>query len=174
MTPAPPPPLQPVPLQELRQQGGRRQWIVDQPIADLATLTPVRGEITADHGGHLLELRAHAETILTLCCDRCLQAFNQPLSIAVTERLELAQAPDARSNAPIEPPLDLLEVAVDLDDRLEATGSFDPERWLFEQLSLRLPQINRCGADCPGPACWSSEPSGIDPRWAALRQLDRD
>jgi uncharacterized protein len=41
-------------------------------------------------------------------------------------------------------------------------------------LSLRLPQINRCGVACPGPARWSSDPPGVDPRWAALRQLDRD
>jgi len=173
VTPAPAPTLQPVPLQELRQQGGRRHWSVDQPIADLPTLTPVRGEISAEHCGQALELRAHAETILTLCCDRCLQQFNQPLTIEVTERLELAQAPDASSQAPSDP-FDLLEVAEALDDRLEATGNFDPERWLFEQLSLRLPQINRCGSACPGPARWSSEPPGVDPRWAALRQLDRD
>ena len=173
MTPAPAHPLQPVPLQELRQQGGRRHWTVDQPIADLPTLTPVRGEISVEHAGHVLDLHAHAETILTLCCDRCLQPFNQPLTIEVTERLELAQEPDGSSSAPSDL-IDLLEVAEALDDRLEASGSFDPERWLFEQLSLRLPQINRCGVACPGPARWSSDPPGVDPRWAALRQLDRD
>ena len=50
-------------------------------------------------------------------------------------------------------------------------SSFDPERWLFEQLSLQLPLVNRCGADCPGPARWSSDPAAGDPRWAALARL---
>jgi uncharacterized protein len=66
---------------------------------------------------------------------------------------------------------------------LDPRGSFDPERWVFEQLNLQLPVVNHCGLDCPGmpperprsPAAehrndrLNAEPG--DPRWAALRKL---
>ena len=75
---------------------------------------------------------------------------------------------------PAEQTLLLAPGGEDLDDRLDPSGQFDPEQWLFEQLSLRLPLVNRCGAECPGPATWSSETDGGDPRWAALRSLRED
>ena len=63
---------------------------------------------------------------------------------------------------------------------LDPLGSFDPERWVFEQLSLQMPLVKRCGADCPGPAqlqpsaqTTAVKPEGtdLDPRWAALHKL---
>ena len=167
--------LRPLPLAELRLQAEGRRWQVDQPIAGLDSLTPVQGTITAIHHGTALEVTAAAETIVTLCCDRCLQHFNHSLQLQVRELVELrGQAGDAGDD----PTMFSLELARpgmpegdDLDDRLDPAGRFDPERWLFEQLSLRLPLVNRCGDDCPGPATWSSEPSGGDPRWAALAGL---
>jgi uncharacterized protein len=44
---------------------------------------------------------------------------------------------------------------------------------VFEQLSLQLPLVNRCGLDCPGPDLQPSAqpPEPIDPRWAALKKL---
>lgn len=179
MNPAAPgasPPLRPVPLQELRLRGDAQLWLVQQHLSELDSLTPVRGQIRAHHHGSVLEVEGEAETIVNLCCDRCLQLYNLPLQIAVHELLELAGAgvgetdhddltalagtvspggrrPTSRSSssrsvtrAKSEP---LLIEA--LDDRLDPRGDFDPERWLFEQLSLQLPVVNRCGADCPGP-----------------------
>ncbi|MCT0208627.1 DUF177 domain-containing protein [Synechococcus sp. CS-1332] len=158
--------LQPLPLQELRLLGEGRTWPVDQPIAGLASLTPVRGQLRAFHHGSVLEVEGSAETIITLCCDRCLQSYNRPLTAKARELLEIAVAGPEEE-----------EVVFAADDPVECLdpgGSFDPERWLFEQLSLQLPLVNRCGADCPGPprptGDTSSEGEG-DPRWAALRSL---
>lgn len=171
-------PLRPVPLAELRLLAGGRRWRVSQPIAELDSLTPVQGSIQASHHGTALEVTAEAETIVTLCCDRCLQHFNHALRAKVHELVELRGqgSADLATDASLEEiNLELaregMPEGADLDDRLDPTGSFDPERWLFEQLSLRLPLVNRCGNDCPGPARWSSEPTGGDPRWAALARL---
>ncbi|MEB3331376.1 MAG: DUF177 domain-containing protein [Synechococcaceae cyanobacterium] len=168
------PPLRPLPLSELRQLEGGHHWIIEQRIAGLDSLTPVRGALHALHHGNALELSGEAETIVTLCCDRCLQHYNHPLRAEVQELIELREA---QSNAPAPSSASQgLSIALslegdDLDDRLDPAGRFDPEQWLFEQLHLRLPQVNRCGPDCPGPACWSSEPAAGDPRWAPLQQL---
>ena len=104
------------------------------------------------------------ETILTLCCARCLQQFNHALNADVRELIAFQGGPDPEDDWAALP-------GNDLDDRLDPRGRFDPERWLFEQLSLRLPLVNRCGEDCPGPARWSTAPPAVDPRWAALQGL---
>jgi uncharacterized protein len=158
--------LRPIPLQELRLLAEGRTWSVDQPIAGLSSLTPVRGQLQALHHGTVLEVEGRAETILTLCCDRCLQTYNHALSAAARELLEIS-AMDPREE-------EVVVAAEDPVERLDPSGSFDPERWLFEQLSLQLPLVNRCGADCPGPPLPREDAggeSGIDPRWAALRSL---
>ncbi len=168
-------PLRPVGLQELQQQPEGRHWAIDQPVQGIESLTPVRGELTARHLGTVLELQGRAETIVTRCCDRCLQSFNQPVAFEVHEVLELATQAEAEglpclAGGPLDAQL-IPPGGEDLDDRLDPRGSFDPEAWVFEQLSLHLPQIARCGRHCPGPATWSSAADGTDPRWAALRTL---
>jgi len=166
--------LRTLPLSELRLLAGGRRWSVDQRLEGLDSLTPVQGTVEAIHHGTALEVTGEAETIVTLCCDRCLQHFNHALRAEVQELVELR----GQGEPGAEPEEINLELArdgmpegADLDDRLDPAGRFDPEHWLFEQLSLRLPLVNRCGDDCPGPATWSSEPSGGDPRWAALARL---
>lgn len=157
--------LRPVSLVELRALPEGRHWLVDQPIADLESLTPVRGLLRAIHHGTALEVTAEAEAIVTLCCARCLQQFNHVLRTDVQELIECRGGPPSATDPLLSP------LGEDLDDRLDPAGSFDPERWLFEQLSLQLPLVNRCGPDCPGPACWGSTPPVVDPRWAALQAL---
>ena len=82
-------PLRPVSLQELRLQSEGLRWEVEQPIADLDSLTPVRGWVRAVLHGEALEVEGAAATIVTLCCDRCLQPFNHAVEAQVRELLEL-------------------------------------------------------------------------------------
>jgi len=164
-SPSPSPPgddLQPVPLQELRLLDGGRRWAVNQQIGELETLTPVRGSVQVLHHGGVLEVRGEAETIVTLCCARCLQHFNHPLRASAQELLEIDAALAAETMG---------LARAECDDRLDPVGQFDPQRWIFEQLSLQLPLVNRCGSDCPGPDRWTSDAPEGDPRWAALRQF---
>ncbi|MBM5806156.1 MAG: DUF177 domain-containing protein [Cyanobacteria bacterium M_surface_10_m2_179] len=170
-------PLQPVPLQELRPLADGRHWQVNQLLSELDSLTPVRGELTAVHRGNILEVSGQASTIITLRCDRCLQHFNHPLSFQHHEVVWLgdqARLQGIDADAVLEGGSEVLELDPDaLTESIDPSGSFDPEHWVFEQLSLQLPLVNRCGSDCPGPellgAPAPTEP--IDPRWAALKKL---
>ena len=173
--------LQPVPIQELRLLDQGRRWQVDQRIADLDTLVPVRGVLQATHRGNVLEVDGEVATIVTLCCDRCLQDFNHPLQARSHELLWLGEGPQPEVD---ESDLDAQVVSIDPDalgDQLDPRGLFDPERWVFEQLSLQRPLVNRCGDHCPGPPAFRNpepapEPGSvgvIDPRWQALQALQR-
>lgn len=167
--------LRPIPIQELKPLAEGRHWGIEQHLDALESLTPVRGAVHAIHRGNVLEVEGHAETIVTLCCDRCLQHFNHPLGFRTRELLWLGE--EARSqglaeDTVLEAGSEVLDLDPDaLTESLDPRGSFDPAHWTFEQLSLQLPVVNRCGRDCPGPPTWSSDPDGGDPRWAALRQL---
>jgi uncharacterized protein len=168
--------LRPVSIQELSGLAEGRRWEIDQPLANLASLTPVRGQVQVLHRGNVLEVEGQASTIVTLCCDRCLQHFNQPLSFRTHELLWLGE--EARQQgletSLIEEGAAVLDLDPDaLSESLDPRGSFDPAHWTFEQLSLQLPAVNHCGADCPGPASWGSADAGIDPRWAALQALQQ-
>jgi uncharacterized protein len=170
-------PLRPVSIQELSGLAEGRSWQIDQLLPDLASLTPVRGQVQATHRGNVLEVEGEAATIVTLCCDRCLQHFNHPLSFHTRELLWLGE--QARQQGLESSLIEGGEAVLDLDpdalsESLDPQGSFDPGHWTFEQLSLQLPAVNRCGPDCPGPASWGSADSGIDPRWAALQALQRE
>jgi uncharacterized protein len=168
--------LRPVAIQELRALAEGRSWVVAEHLQDLSTLTPVRGRVRAVHRGPVLEVEGEAETIVTLCCDRCLQHYNHPLHFRTRELVWLegagAQEP-ATTVQEGEAVLAINAEALDGDpgEGIDPAGSFDPGHWTFEQLSLQLPLVNRCGPDCPGPASWGHGDAGVDPRWAALAAL---
>ena len=152
----------------LKASKRQAEIIVDDQIAGLNTLTPVKGTINVRHGGNFLEITSQAETIITLTCDRCLQHYNYRLEIDTSELIWLES--ELENIADIPP-----EREVSLEDLLESlppNGHFDPETWLFEQLSLALPLRKVCGENCPGAATKATvEDNYVDSRWSSLAAL---
>ena len=171
------PGLEPVPLRELQALGSIREWEFEGQLEELTSLTPVRGTIRAEHRGNILEVSGSAQTIVCLCCDRCLNQFNRKLSMGTTELIWLGDSEAAAEMT--EEGLDASSVD-GLVECLDPRGSFQPERWVFEQLSLQLPAVNFCGDGCPGmPQLVNQELSAsvtpsADPRWQALLSLRSD
>jgi len=156
--------VKPVAVQDLLAAEGPLSWRFAQPIRGLDTTTPVCGELHVQVEGPLLRVEGHAHTSLALRCDRCLQTFEQPLRAVASERIALGSG-----EADLAEALDF--DAEGISEQLDPAGSFDPEQWIYEQLSLQLPLVNRCGPHCPGPASWGSAEPLNDPRWAALKTL---
>ncbi|NCJ06193.1 DUF177 domain-containing protein [Synechococcales cyanobacterium C] len=135
-------------------------------LPTLATLTPVQGVLKAVHQGNYLQVSTELETIVTLSCDRCLQQYNQRLSIQPTELIWLTEAEDLLPEPNTCEDSDLLEA-------LPSHGYFDPEDWVYQQLCLALPQQQICMETCTGIAPqYATDPSSsLDRRWAALADL---
>jgi uncharacterized protein len=162
--------IQPIYLPHLLKQPRCTQLLaIDQAIADLITLTPVRGEVKVRHGGTFLEVTAQAETIVTLHCDRCAQSYNQRLALDTKEILWL----DNQGENTL--PVSERELSWDdLSEVLPPDGHFDVETWLYEQFNLALPLKNLCGKDCQAPQAPDDDAdNGFDRRWAALADLKR-
>jgi uncharacterized protein len=153
----------------LRQPGSTQTIAVDQAIANFASLTPVRGQVSVRHGGTFLEVKAQAETIVTLSCDRCAQGYNQKLCLDTKELLWLERELEEAKATERELTWD------DLSEALPPDGHFDVETWLYEQLNLALPLKNLCGKDCQAPMVEQIQEadSDLDQRWAALANLKK-
>ena len=167
--------LEPVALQELRALGAPRRWPVEGHLDQLTSLTPVRGELSAEHRGNVLAVEGDLSTIVTLCCDRCLGQFNHQLSCSSSELIWLGQSPPSEQDLQESEDIAAMEGLVEC---LDPRGSFEPEQWVFEQLNLQLPVVNHCGDHCPGPPVQAqakppAQPEDFDPRWAALRRLQQ-
>ena len=144
------------------------QIIVDDSITGLDTLVPVKGIVSVRHGGNFLEVVSQVETITTLVCDRCLQHYNHRLAIDTNELIWLESELENTADIPNEREVSL----EDLSETLPPNGHYDPEAWLFEQLSLALPLRKVCGNDCPGASQnATADENHVDRRWASLAAL---
>lgn len=154
-------------------QASERRYVceVQEHLSDLNTLTPVKGRIQVTHNGNFLDVKAIAETIVTLTCGRCLQQYNHRLAIELSELIWLEE--------PIEIDEEGIEIEVSLEDLVETLppkGYFQPKEWLYEQLCLALPHRQLCDADCAGLAVDSQSSANevlqpVDQRWASLQTL---
>ncbi|WP_377474345.1 MAG: YceD family protein [Microcoleus anatoxicus] len=146
----------------------------DEFIPDLASLTPVRGRLQVTHQGTYLEVKAKAETIVTLTCHRCLKQYNQRLVLKSSELIWLDKDADRPDTNPIEMKVEF----EDLVETLSPTGSFSPSDWLYEQLCLAEPHKQICDAKCVGiivndDVNTESSETISDSRWASLAALKR-
>lgn len=156
--------------QLLKTPDRKRSIPLDDFIPGLETLTPLRGELIIRHGGNFLEVSVQAEMIVTLICDRCLGQYNHRIKLKTSELIWLDKDIEQDKTFTQE-----REIAwEDLSETLDPDGDFDPDAWLFEQLSLTLPLRQLCGKDCQQTltSSSSSEPS-LDSRWASLEALKR-
>jgi uncharacterized protein len=142
---------------------------IDECIAEINTLTPIRGSMIVRHGGTFLEITVNAETITTLSCDRCLQQYNHRLVIKTSELIWLDKNTDEFEDLPLEREIH----RDDLVESLPIDGHFTPNKWLYEQICLSLPIRQICGENCQGaPEIKEEEkPTIIDSRWASLQKL---
>lgn len=147
----------------------------DEFIPDLASLTPVRGQLQVTHQGTYLEVKAKAETIVTLTCHRCLKQYNHRLRLNSSEIIWLDKIADRPETNPIEMKVDFEYLA----ETLSPTGSFSPSDWLYEQLCLAEPHKQICDSKCVGiivnndEANTESSETIPDSRWASLAALKR-
>lgn len=163
--------MKPIPLRELRLLGEAKRFQINQPLAQLPSLGPVKGWLELHHKGVALEVNGAASTQVELCCDRCLNSFSYQLKAKANELIAITAS---ASVAPETELIGSLDAAV---ESLHPEADFDWEHWLFEQLSLQLPLKRLCDANCIGIMPPEVIPEAatvlLDPRWAALEALTK-
>jgi uncharacterized protein len=153
----------------LKAPQKKREIPIEEFIANLDTLTPVRGILEVKHCGTYLDVSAKAEAIVTLTCDRCLKQYNQKLSLDTSELIWLEEEVD-----PATLPKEREVEVEDLSESLSPSGYFDPESWLYEHLSLTMPMRQICGVECQGVETKiQTSDKTFDRRWANLEALKK-
>ena len=166
------PGLQSIPIKELTAP---KSWKFEGYLDELPSLTPVRGKIMAERHGGIIKLKGYIQTIINLACDKCLMNFNQLLKFNSDEIIWI------REQRPSQAEIQFDEFA----EHLSPLSNFDPEKWVFEQLSLQIPLLKICSPECKAPfGCkakgrFSSNspqhevPEILDSCWSALSKLIR-
>ena len=172
--------LAPIPIKELIVSSCPKVWLVDGYLDDLQSLTPLRGKVIAEHQGDMLSVKGDIETVVNLSCDRCLSSFNKQLGFNEQELIWIRETYPKEISSSKDMSFTLPDSMIEV---ISPTKEFDPERWIFEHLNLRLEPINLCGSNCPGPAKLSSPKAAqnikhtshcsedFDPRWSTLKKL---
>ena len=169
--------LESVPLKELRAVGPAKFWEVEVELDELPSLIPIRGNVSAEHRVNVSAVQGNPNKVVTLCCYRCLDHFNQKLSYTPPELIWLGEEQLKVDELELSGEVAGMEGLVEV---LDPHGQFDLQRWAFEQLNLQLPVVNDCGDHCPGPPDLRQRPEPpdtlpkeVDPRWQALQQLQQ-
>jgi uncharacterized protein len=109
----------------------------------------------------------HAEGVVTLECQRCLNLYSQPFETDFDE--EFRETVDVRTGAGLDTARD------DEDERftINQNHELDIAEPLRQEILVALPMRPTCGADCPGPDVLESgdDEAIADDRFAALARL---
>ena len=169
--------LDPITIKELEAHSIQKFWAFNCFIDGIKSISGIKGELKAQIEGNYLYIQGDFTTQIKLRCDRCLNNFNRELKVKEHESILIKDesSEDIFKN--------FLDKNDDLLEKIRPGESFDPQRWIFEQLSLQLPVVNICGDKCPGLPTQRSDKSSnesnsaiineetTDPRWAPLKNL---
>lgn len=155
----------------LKKTEQKEEIQFEEFLPDLETLMPVKGSLRVTHQGTYLDVRAKAETIVTLTCDRCLKQYNHRLVVNTSEMIWLDEAAsliDSKAG----------EVEVDLEDLVETLspqGYFEAGEWVYQHICLEMPLRKLCDSNCEGIQLTDSKASesSSDGRWASLAALKK-
>jgi len=144
---------------------------VDERIT-LIEAAAVNGKIRLN--SNQVFVNGHLDTRAQVECDRCLQLIEIPVNVDF--ELEYITGSDYRSSSAAELTEEELSVSV-FDGEV-----IDVDEIVKEQILLAVPTRMLCREDCKGlcPECGSDRNTGdctcvtndIDPRWAALKNLN--
>ncbi len=142
---------------------------LDQELIEKGT---VQTHLILDKSETMIRLDFHITGFVEQTCDRCLDAYEEPVDTRQTMLLKFGD-----HNEELSDEIELIE---------RNTTTVNVARYIFEFISLSLPmkrlhprfRDEEEGDDENGKIIYRSDPdvteedqSGIDPRWAALRKL---
>lgn len=143
---------------------------LDRIDEDLDLQTPVEGEVRLTRTDRGVLVQAALSTSWALACGKCLDTFEQPVSIELAEEYEAAI--DLRTGA---------SRKVTSQYTIDARHSLDLTDGIRQALLLEMPISPTCREACAGlcPECGLNlnenpshrHPKPIDPRWTVLQDL---
>jgi uncharacterized protein len=135
------------------------------PLDDDLVARNFQGEVRLTRLADEILASVSGEGRVELECQRCLEPFDQPVSIRFTEDFRIAY--DVRTGTGVGKPSEEDEFEI------SAAHELDFGEPLRQEILIELPMRPSCGERCPGPPAIASDESEdhIDERFAALAAL---
>lgn len=120
---------------------------------DLEFAEPIRGRLTFENSGDLLNIQGHAETALAIPCSRCLAEVRLPVELEVSEHFPIDEVlhPDRKPD-PDSDPDTLVSSVVYID---QGRPILDLDELLRQLIVTEVPIRTLCSDACAGlcPRC---------------------
>ncbi|WP_320676329.1 DUF177 domain-containing protein [Prochlorococcus sp. MIT 1300] len=138
--------LKPISIKELESFNTPKVWEVECFLHSFNSLWPITGWVSVEHLSESIIVKSELQTLIELCCDRCSQQFEHKLFCNTEELIRISTKNNKKSHyTQMESSHELAE----LNESLDSSSNFDPERWIFEHVNLELPISKHCGEKCP-------------------------
>lgn len=158
--------------------GSTRRHEVNEVVYDLdpelVIQEPITGRVKFTKIPRGVLVTGELDTVVELNCNRCLEPFDQPITIEVEE--EFYPLVDLQTGAFL-PQGEVVDEATLIDEK----NIIDLSEVARQSLLLSLPSLPVCREDCKGicPQCGQNlneatcdcPTESVDPRWEALRRL---
>lgn len=150
------------------QQGAFRSYrfVIDRfDLGDDLCASDLAGQVRLTRLSDAILIAVKGQATVTLECQRCLETYEQPVSVAFSEEFRIAY--DVRRGTLIESESD------ELDERLEVTENheLDFSEPMRQEIIVALPMRPVCGDNCPGPPEYTDEDDTPMGQFAALASL---
>lgn len=134
---------------------------VDQPSVedpDLLFADPLKGHLTFDNGGDLINIHGNVDTTLTIPCSRCLKDGRFPVHLELEEHLPIDDV--LHPNRPPDPDAEVYDTDISSIVYLDqGRPILDLDELLRQLIVSEVPIRTLCSEDCAGlcPVCGANK-----------------
>ena len=140
--------------------------IFNEKIEEIDCLTPIKAELEVKSLGEFIQIKGHAQGIVNLECDLCLEKFEYKLDFDINELYSKGSLISEYDNSNKEFEIKDGQFITDLNGEQE----IDIYDLLYQSVILNFPNKKVCGINCKGKEYLSQE-DNYDPRLDVFKDI---
>ena len=140
--------------------------IFNEKIEEIDCLTPIKAELEVKSLGEFIQIKGHAQGIVNLECDLCLEKFEYKIDFDINELYSKGSLISEYDNSNKEFEIKDGQFITDLNGEQE----IDIYDLLYQSVILNFPNKKVCGINCKGKEYLSQE-DNYDPRLDVFKDI---
>ena len=140
--------------------------VFNEKIDEIDCLTPIKAELEVKSLGEFIQIKGHAQGIVNLECDLCLEKFEYKLDFDINELYSKGSLISEYDNSNKEFEIKEGQFITDLNGEQE----IDIYDLLYQSVILNFPNKKVCGINCKGKEYLSQE-DNYDPRLDVFKDI---
>ena len=154
-------------IEDIENSGNQTiHCIFNEKIEEIDCLTPIKAELEVKSLGEFIQIKGHAQGIVNLECDLCLEKFEYKLDFDINELYSKGSLISEYDNSNKEFEIKDGQFITDLNGEQE----IDIYDLLYQSVILNFPNKKVCGINCKGKEYLSQE-DNYDPRLDVFKDI---